>query len=264
MTNTRQMFFTVKEIMDEFDEVQRNNIAFDVVTIVGEGEPTLYLGLGELISDIKTRTDKPVAVITNGALLYDTDLRSELYGADIVLPTLDAYDVDSFKKINRPHGTIQFDMVNEGLRTFSNEYKGQLWIELMLMDGVNDDDETLKKYAAALKRFKYDKLYINTPVRPPSESYVKAVSHEKMMHAINILGGISIDLLESTGFQSAIPDDYDAIISIIKRHPMNQFEIEGFLETRGCNHVDSIIEKLNNDSSLVAITYKGYVTYRLK
>ena len=264
MTNTRQMFFTVKEIMAEFDEVLRNNIKFDVVTIVGEGEPTLYLGLGELISEIQKRTDKPVAVITNGALFYDADLRSELYQADIVLPTLDAYDEESFKKINRPHGTIDFKMVNDGLKTFSEEYQGQLWIELMLIDGINEDDESLRKYSEALKELHYDRLYINTPVRPPAESFVKALDHEKMSHAVDVLGGISIDLLDSQGFHSEIEDHYEAIMSIIKRHPMNQFEIKGFLESRSCNNIDEIFDDLKEDSKVARVTYKGYDTYRLK
>jgi len=102
MTNTRKMFFPVQKIMSEFNEVLKKRIFFDVITIVGEGEPTLYLGLGELISEIKGKTDKPVALITNGALLYDRDLRREAAKADIVLPTLDAYDEASFRKINRP------------------------------------------------------------------------------------------------------------------------------------------------------------------
>jgi len=264
MTNTRQMFFTVKEIMDEFDEVLRNNIKFDVVTIVGEGEPTLYLGLGELISEIHKRTDKPVAVITNGALFYDANLRSELYQADIVLPTLDAYDDASFKKINRPHGAIDFKMVKDGLKTFSEEYQGQLWIELMLIDGINEDDESLRKYSEALKELHYDRLYINTPVRPPAETFVKAIDHEKMSHAVDVLGGISIDLLDSQGFHSEIEDHYEAIMSIIKRHPMNQFEIKGFLESRSCKNTDDIFDDLKKDSKVARVTYKGYDTYRLK
>ncbi len=264
MTNTRQMFFTVEEIMDEFDEVLRNNIMFDVVTIVGEGEPTLYLGLGQLITEIQKKTDKPVAVITNGALFYDPDLKAELYHADIVLPTLDAYDEESFKKINRSHGTLHFDQVNDGLKTFSEEYQGQLWIEIMLIADVNDDDESLGKLAKILRTLKYDRVYINTPVRPPAESYVKAINHEKIDHAIDILGGISIDLLSSEGFHSEIEDDYEAIMSIIKRHPMNQFEIEGFLKSRGSGDIDSIFIELNKDNRVVPIEYKGFVTYRLK
>lgn len=264
MTNTRRMFFTVKEIIDEFDETLRKNVKFDVVTIVGEGEPSLYLGLGELISEIQKRTDKPVAVITNGALFYDADVRSELYHSDIVLPTLDAFDEESLKRINRPYGAIDFKMVHNGLKTFSEEYQGQLWIEIMLIDGINDDDESLRKYVEALKELHYDRLYINTPVRPPAEPYVKAIDSEKMSHAVDVLGGISIDLLHSQGFHSEIEDHHAAILSIIKRHPMNQFEIEGFLQSRRCGNIAEILKNLKNDNKVDTLNYKGYDTYRLK
>lgn len=264
MTNTRQMFFEVDEIVTEFEEFLRKSIAFDVVTIVGEGEPTLYLGLGDLICEIKKRTEKTVAVITNGALLCDSKLRAELNSADLVLPTLDAYDEKSFRKINRPHGTIQFDQVRDGLKIFSDEYKGQLWIEIMLIADMNDDDEALFKLNDILKALKYDQVYINTPIRPPSESYVKVISQEKMLRAIEILGGISIDLLVSDGFKSEIMDDYAAIISIIKRHPMNQFEIENFIRTRACGDIGEIFNTLKQDRLVTMITYKGYEVFRLK
>lgn len=264
MTNTRQMFFSVEEIMAEFDEVLREKIYFDVVTIVGEGEPTLYLGLGELIDEIKKRTDKPVAVITNGALLYDTQLQSELGRADIVLPTMDAYDEESLKRINRPHGSLKFEDIKRGLEEFSEKYQGQLWIEIMLIKDVNDDDESLGKYAEMLKRINYEKLYLNTPVRPPAESDVSVVDHEKMDYAAELLGGISIDLLSSEGFHSEIEDNHAAILSIIKRHPMNQFEIEGFLASRGHSDIDEFLNELKQDEKVEVINYKGYDTYRLK
>ncbi|PTQ84484.1 wyosine [tRNA(Phe)-imidazoG37] synthetase (radical SAM superfamily) [Trichococcus patagoniensis] len=261
--NTREMFFPVAEILDEFDTFLKSAVPFDVVTIVGEGEPTLYLGLGELMLGIKERTEKPIAVITNGALLYDPELRAELQAADIVLPTLDAYDAASFRRINRPHRTIDFDQVNDGLITFSKEYSGALWIEIMLVDGINDDDESLSKYAEALKKIKYDRVYINTPVRPPAEAYAKAISPERMNRAVDILGGIPINFLDTEGFHSEIPDDYAAIMSIIKRHPMNQFEVEGFLNSRNCKENEAIFARLKADEKVYAIDYKGIVTYRL-
>ncbi|MDD2484337.1 MAG: radical SAM protein [Eubacteriales bacterium] len=264
LTNTRKMFYPVSEIMREFNETLQKNIAFDVVTIVGEGEPTLYSGLGELIAEIKKKTEKPVAVITNGALLYDKTVREELFPADIVLPTVDAYDEASFKKINRPHGTIGFEQVKEGLRVFSEEYKGQLWIEIMLMDKINDDQKSLEEYAKELKKLKYERLYINTPIRPPAESEIKAIDHEKMERAVDFLGGISIDLLESEGFHSEIVDDLEAIISIIKRHPMNQFEIEGFLASRACGNIPEIMDNLKQSNKVKVLNYKGFETYRLK
>lgn len=264
MTNTRKMFFPVQKIMSEFNEVLKKSIFFDVVTIVGEGEPTLYLGLGELIDEIKRRTDKPVALITNGALFYDSDLRQEAAKADIVLPTLDAYDEASFRKINRPFGQISFESVNTGLITFSEEYEGQLWLEIMLMAGINDDEDSLSKYEQALKKIKYDRLYLNTPVRPPAEAEVEALSYEAMNKAAVRLGGISIDLLVSQGFHSEIEDDYEAILSIIKRHPMNQFEIRSFLESRNSQRIDWIMEMLGRDENINVLNYRGFNTYRLK
>ncbi len=264
MTNTRQSFFPLEEILLEFDDFLKKQVRFDVVTIVGEGEPTLYSGLGELITGIKEKTDVPVAVITNGALLYDPQVRSELSQADIVLPTLDAYDEASFRAINRPHGSLRFEDVKEGLVSFSREFEGQLWIEIMLMEGINDDDESLGKYAALLGGLRYDRLYLNTPVRPPAEPEVRPLSSEKMKRALQLLGGTAIDLLVSGDFHSDIKDDYQAVLSIIKRHPMNQHEIEDFLASRGNKDYPSLLARLKEDGGVEVIAYKGYDTYRLK
>src|SRR6056297_1787579 len=92
MTNTPTLFFEVDDIIDELKIFIKKDISFDVVTIVGEGEPTLYAGLKSLIMKIKALVDQPVAVITNGGLLYLTEVQQALTAADIVLPTFDAYD----------------------------------------------------------------------------------------------------------------------------------------------------------------------------
>ncbi len=264
MTNKRQMFYPVEDILKELKIFFNKGMPFDVITIVGEGEPTLYSGLGELIGGIRDITDEPIAVITNGALLYDLQVREDLSNADIILPTLDAYDGISFKNINRPHGDLEYVQMIRGLEEFSEQFEGQLWIEIMLLKGINDDDEALDKYSKVLKNIKYDRLYLNTPVRPPAEAEITAVDNERMKNAAKALDGISIDLLVSEGFYSEIRDDYEAVLSIIQRHPMNQFEIEGFLETRDNVNIIGVLERLKNDRKVIAINYKGYNTYRLK
>lgn len=263
LTNTRQLFYPVEDITGELKQFMETPTSFDVITIVGEGEPTLYLGLGQLIDTIKVMTTKPLAVITNGALLYDPLLQEELAKADILLPTLDAFDEASFKTINRPHRSLTYSQVIKGIEKFSKSYKGQLWIEIMFMQGINDNDQALKHYKALLKKMTYHKLYLNTPVRPPAEAAVKMVEHERMNHIAEYLGGISIDLLESKGFHSDIKDDYQAIVSIIKRHPMNQHEIEGFLKTRSPENCQEVLNRLKGDNNIKVIHYKGYDTYRL-
>lgn len=264
MTCRRQEFIKLEDILTEFDEYAISASEYDVVTIVGEGEPTLFSRLGELIIEMKRRTARPVAVITNGALLSDAQVRSELMNADIVLPSADAYDEALFKRIDRPHGSIDFRQVYEGLVRFSHEYKGQLFLELMLMDGINDGDDALSKYSEAFKAIRYDRLYINTPVRPPAEKGVNASKPESLGAASKALGGICIDSLASGCFFSEERDDCEAIKEIIGRHPMNQFEIMSFLRSRSCYDPDAVFARLERDTAVEKSEYKGYFSYRIK
>lgn len=266
MTNTRQEFYPLEEIVAEFDAYLKGSTPFDVVTLVGEGEPALYSRLGELIDALKARTDKPVAVITNGALLGDAQMRRELARADIVLPSLDAVTEEGFKAIDRPMGSISFAAMSEGLKTFSREYEGQLWMEIMLVAGMNDSEADLYAFRDFLKEVDCDRIYINTPVRPPAEGFVHTSSPETIARAVEILGGISIDQLTSGSFFSEISDPYEAVLSIARRHPMNAFEVDGFLESRGMPLPErqALLERLGADPAVETVTYKGLVSYRIR
>jgi len=262
MTNTPEMFFEVEAILGEFISWQKTGKAVDVITIVGEGEPTLYKGLGDLLRGLKALTQIPVAVITNGALLYDPAVCEGLLAADIVLPSVDAADEATYKRINRPHGNLNFHQVVGGLKSFAGNYKGQLWIETMLVKGVNDDDEALWGLKKLMDEIQHDRVYINTPVRPPAESEVEEPSKDRVERAIEILGGIAIDHLVSEGFSSDIEDDFQAVLSIIKRHPMNQFEVKSFLTLRGNPDPEALLERLAASEAVKVVAYKGYHTYR--
>lgn len=264
MTNRRQMFFEVEEILKEVEAVLQTDIDFDVITVVGEGEPTLYLGLEDLLKGIKAMTDKPLAVITNSGLMYLPEVRQALMSADIVLPSIDGYKAENFKKINRPYGKINFSEMAEGLNIFSKAYPGQLWAEIMLMKGINDSEDDFEAYKQVLEQLRYDRLYLNTPIRPPAEQSVEVISDEAMEKAVDKLGGIAINLMATNGFYSEIEDDYQAILSIIKRHPMNQFELNHFLESRGCQTQANLICQLETDPQIQTIVYKGYRTYRVR
>lgn len=264
MTNIRQEFFKIENILNEFKIYLKDSDKFDIITIVGEGEPTLYFQLGNLILELKKLTDKPIAVITNGTLFSDENVFKELLNADFVLPSLDAYNEELSKKIDRPHGSISFEKEINGLINFSNTYKGNLWIEIMLIDGFNSDKNSISNFKKLLRKIKYDRLYLNTPVRPPAENFVKTVSKSVMEYASKELGGISIDMLSSGFFFSEIKDSIEAILSIIRRHPMNQFELESFLQSRKIKDISKFIEKIEENNKVNVINYKGIKTYRLK
>ncbi|MBK5253473.1 MAG: radical SAM protein [Peptostreptococcaceae bacterium] len=264
LSNIREEFFPLEDILSELRDYNVGEHDIDVISIVGEGEPTLYSRLGELIISIKEITKKPVAVITNGALLYDKEVRKELMAADIVLPSVDAYSEEIYKKIDRPYGKFKFNTIRKGLIDFSDEYKGQLHLEIMLVDGFNSSDEDIEAFKEYLKKINYDKVYINTCVRPPAESNVKPVGHDRIAHAVNELNGISIDMLASGSFYSDTENTYDAVLSISSRHPLSQFELKSFLYSRDLSEedIDSMIAKLSVDERVTVINYGGIKTYR--
>jgi wyosine [tRNA(Phe)-imidazoG37] synthetase (radical SAM superfamily) len=200
----------------------------DWVTFVGSGEPTLHSGLGRLLRDVKTFANLPIAVITNGALLYLPEVRHDLAAADAVLPSLDAGSADLYRRLNRPHPEATFERLIEGLVTFRREYPGQLWLEIMLVRGLNDTLDSLREILAVLERIKPDEVHINQPTRPPAETWVLPPDDEGLMRATAVLGKIARVVppaqghFDLSGCQS-IPE---AIVNIITRHPMSQQQIE--------------------------------------
>ncbi|MBU5269924.1 radical SAM protein [Clostridium cochlearium] len=266
LTNTRREFFPLEDIINEFKRYISSDKNFDVVSIVGEGEPTLYSKLGELIISLKKLTDKPIAVITNTGLLYDKNVQEELLNADIVLPSMDFFSQESFKALHRPYGRLDFQKSYNGLVEFSKKFKGELWLEVMLIEDINSSKEDLLKLKELIKNINYSKIYINTAVRPPAESWVKPASKETIDFAVELLDGISIDNLSDGNFISEIKDNYEAILSIIKRHPMNQHELKGFLLGRKLTNkeIENLFLRLEEDKNIEILEYKGFYTYRLK
>lgn len=264
MTNTRREYFPLEDILAEFDQCCEELAHCDVVSIVGEGEPTLYSRLGELIQGIHQRTEKPVAVITNAALMGDAEVREELMEADIVLPSLDSCDEEGWRRIDRPHGHLRYEESFQGLVDFTHAFSGQIYLEIMLMKGINDSPAQLEQFREKLALLRYDRLYLNTPVRPPAEAEAQVCDGETLARAAELLGGVSIESLAEGGFFSEISDDYEAIFSIIARHPMNQHEIRSFLEGRKNPDPEALLTRLGQDTKVEPVEYKGYVTYRLR
>ncbi len=128
VTNERKAFFTEEDIIEDVEKALQTHKPgeIDWITFVGSGETTLHSGIGSLIRKVKRLTSIPVAVITNGSLLYLQELRQELYAADAVLPSLDAGNEELYLKINRPHPDITYDRTIDGLIKFSQEYDGKL------------------------------------------------------------------------------------------------------------------------------------------
>ena len=199
----------------------------DWVTFVGSGETTLHAGLGEMIRGVKAMTDIPVAVITNGSLLYMPEVRFELQAADAVMPSLDAGNAVLYRRINRPHPSLTFDRLVNGLLAFRKTYKKNLWIEVMLIGGVNDTESALHELAGWLEKIQPDEVHVVQPTRPPAEAWVKPPDGAGLERAHKILGETAKIVLPAEGtFDLSYDEDLiKAITGIITRHPMKESEL---------------------------------------
>jgi wyosine [tRNA(Phe)-imidazoG37] synthetase (radical SAM superfamily) len=202
--------------------------AIDWVTFAGSGEPTLHRRIGWLIRQVRALTDVPVAMITNGSLLYLPEVREELAPADAVLPTLCAGTAELYRQIHRPHPESTFERLLEGLIAFRGMYGGQLWPEVMLLYGLNDTEQALRAIAVALRKIRPDAVHINLPIRPPAETWVQIPEAEGLMRALAILGDIAevVHPAEGSYDLSGYTCVVDAVIGIITRHPLRQEELE--------------------------------------
>lgn len=164
----RRHFIDPAAVLDEL----RTSLAaiphLDYITFSGSGEPTLNADIGLLIREIKKMTAFPVAVLTNGTLLYREEVRRELSAADLVLPSLDAVGAAALQRINQPHSGLDFALVLDGLERFRREYSGRLWLEVFLVKGGNDDQQELAALHQAIRRIAPDRVQLNTLDRPPA------------------------------------------------------------------------------------------------
>jgi len=164
----------------------------------------------------------------------------------VVLPSLDAGSVDLFRKINRPHPEFTFERLVDGLVSFREEYEGQIWIEVVLMSGLNDSDEALQDLAGIIGRIGPDQVHLNLPTRPPAESWVEPAHEEVITRARSILGDVArvFNGVEGTHELGGYEDVVEAILDIIGRHPMSEKELTAALEEWFPGEVDDALADL--------------------
>lgn len=260
-TIERKSWIPVNEIIAEL----KNKLSTkpDYITLSGSGEPTLHSDCGRLIAEIKKITDIPVAVITNGSLLFMPDVRRDIKNADIVMPSLDAGDEKTFKKINRPAAGITFDKVLQGLIDFRREFSGKYWLEVFLIAGINDNDEQVDKLAACVEKIKPDKVQLNTVTRPPAED-VRAVSRQKLEQIAQriykdaeVIANFKSD--DKTGEFKVKSED---IVEMLKRRPCSAEDIASGLKMSKIE-VLKHVEKLIGSGRIEPVRQNDRIYYKV-
>jgi wyosine [tRNA(Phe)-imidazoG37] synthetase (radical SAM superfamily) len=222
LTVERGAFVSPDGVLRELAERLATTTTPDYITLSGSGEPTLQRGLGELIAGIRRLTDRPIAVLTNGSLLWREELRAELREADLVIPSLDAGDEEHFRLVNRPHAEITLARIVEGLARFREEFGGQLWLEVFLLAGLTTDVQQVRMIGALADRIAPDRIQLNTVARPPTDPRARAASTAELAQAAALLGPRATVIAECAAAaapQAAPAQADDEVLGLLQRRP---------------------------------------------
>ncbi len=239
-TMERGEFIPVDEVLKELEEHLAKDRP-DIITFAGSGEPTLHSGLGRCIEGIKKMTDVPCAVITNGSLLWMPEVRQDLAKADMVNPSLDAALPCTARKANFMAPGLNLRDILKGLVTFCSEYKGRIWLEIMLAKDLNDSEEDVEALNAVLERLEnVERIQLNTVTRPPADKTVMALSEDelkavqaKLCRESEIIA--SFASVKETGRKEITPDD---VLDLVSCHPST---MQGLCQ--GLNAAGNQVEK---------------------
>jgi wyosine [tRNA(Phe)-imidazoG37] synthetase (radical SAM superfamily) len=264
-TLLRKEYAPVREILEEVKRfLKEETSSIDHLSLSGSGEPTLHSQIRLVIEGIKAITSVPIAVITNGSLLYREEVRQDLLGADIVLPSLDAVSPEVFTRINRPRPGFSIEEVIEGLVQFRRVYKGQIWLEILFCKGVNDGKEELLKMKKAVERIQPDRIHLNTVIRPPSEKWVFPLDEAEMEKIREFFGEKAEIISEFDRHPASVleKDIGEEILKILRRRPLSLSDL-----SRGMgipqNELDHYIKPLVHEGKIQTRIFGDSVYYEI-
>jgi wyosine [tRNA(Phe)-imidazoG37] synthetase (radical SAM superfamily) len=244
------------------DYLERAETAPDFITLAGSGEPTLNLDLGRIVREIKSLTGIPVAVLTNGALLFLPEVRRDLSAADVVLPSLDAALEETWRAINRPLPGLTLELLLQGLSDFRREYPGQIWLEVLLLKGLNDAENELAALSRVLKGLAPDKVQLNTAVRPGVEAWARALNREELAAAAALLGPRVEVIASFNGGPPPFPAHSDAdFMEMLARRPMTAEDLSRALGLP-LKQVQERLQHLCGSGRIAFRLYGGQEFYR--
>ncbi len=263
----RARYSNPDEIVSEIKDLLDKKPAVDYVTLTGSGEPTLSIDLAYIIRFIKREyPELKIALLTNGVLFSDSAVRNESALVDVVLPSLDAAQQESFRIIDRPAAGVSIERIIDGLKHFRDEYKGQIWLEQFIIPGINDTEEELLSFKTAMGLIKPDKIQINSLDRPGAENWVKAAHYQELMAVREFYFPYNAEIVGR--FISADKNDskqdlnIDIILSILKRRPCTVKDIE-IITGKDINKIDDVISELINKGLVEVITINENEFYRI-
>ena len=268
LTLERKEYVSFETVKKELTHFLAHHARPDYITFSGSGEPTLNSKIGDVIRFLKEQVpDVPLAVLTNGTLFFQKQVRSDIKDAKVVIPSLDAATEKIFKKINRPSPHLHVDKIIDGLIRFRKEYSGKMWLEVFIIPGINDTNEELNILKRVIGKINPDQIHLNTLDRPGSVSSLRAATREELEHVLDVFqmdnATIVADPPEHKSLVSYRKDTADAILGTIARRPCTLKDLSEILGLQA-EEVNTYLKSLETDKKIKIVKQKRGLFYQLK
>ncbi len=257
-TIQRDAYMPAQSIIREIEEfLGHMDSPVDYITFSGSGEPTLHSQIGHIIGEAKKMTSIPVAVITNGSLLFMDEVKQDLGEADLVIPSLDAVSKTVYETINRPEESLEIDRIIQGIVDFREQFRGQIWVEILFCRGINDDHSEISKMKGILGKINPDRIHLNTVYRPPAEDFASPLGEERFREIEESLGpkASCITPYQGDNFLGRKREVEAQIIDALHRRPLTAEDMVGMLGL----HPQELIKhlKILRDSNTIRYRLHG-------
>ncbi|MDA3883995.1 MAG: radical SAM protein [Candidatus Delongbacteria bacterium] len=267
LTLERKEYIPYDEVITELTDYMKNNSAPDFITFSGSGEPTLNSRIGDIISFIKENySDIKVAVLTNGTLFPDKKVRDELLKADLVLPSFDAASELSFKRINRGNSSINLEEYLNSLIEFRKEFKGTIWLEILIIPGYNDSKEDLELLKNAVLKIDPDSVQLNTLDRPGAIDGIRAATHEELQKIVDTWKLDNVEIIAKVqkrkDSKSFSKDIESTILQTISRRPCT---LEDMVDILGlhANEINKYLDTMEADGKISHTRQERGIFYQI-
>lgn len=267
LTTERKEYIPFEKLKYELQEFFRmNHPDPDYITFSGSGEPTLNTRIGDIIDLVKyEKPHIPVAVLTNGTLLYDRAVRNSLLKADVVLPSLDAATDEVFRAINRPHPSLTMGKYIEGLIEFRKEYAGRIHLEVFILPGYNDGESHILALKKAIPGIRPDRIQLNTLDRPGNVKNLRAATRTELVKIADMLDMTPVDIIaeaqkrkETVAYRK---DAETAILETISRRPCTVDDLSEILGLH-INEINKYLDVLESEKKIETVRQERGVFYQ--
>ena len=268
LTLERKEYVKINKIKEEITHYFENNSNPDYITFSGFGEPTLNIGIAEIIHFIKqNKPAVPIALITNGTMFFDKNIRDTIKDADLVLPSLDAATEDVFQKINRPQKKLSIRKYIQGIIDFRKEFKGKIWLEIFILPGYNDNKNELLELKKAVLKIKPDSIQLNTLDRPGAIHKLRGATRNELQQIVDLWELDNVEIIakypENKTIKSSWTNAETTIIETISRRPCTLDDLAKILGMYP-NDVNKYLDVLDADDKIETVEQARGTFYQIK